>query len=227
MVEGSALRGAQVLDIGSGLGAVGQLLVQVHGAGSVVGIDLEPDLIRQAHARIAAAQLADRIEFVQVSPGPLPLAAGRFDVVFSKDSLVQIPDKPAIFAEVLRVLVPGGWFLASDWLRGGSGDYSSEMLEYLRLEGITYNMVSIEATAAALGATGFVNVAVIDRNAWYRTLAELELARMRAEWFPLMVSRLGAARARHFVRNWTQLVLVLSRGELRPADIKAQKPSVR
>jgi ubiquinone/menaquinone biosynthesis C-methylase UbiE len=37
---------------------------------------------------------------------PLPFAAASFDVVFSKDSMVQIPDKPSIYAEVLRVLRP-------------------------------------------------------------------------------------------------------------------------
>ena len=64
--------------------------------------------------------------------------------------MVQIPDKPALFSEILRVLKPGGRFIASDWLRGGSGAYSPEMMEYFRLEGIAYNMVTLEASAAAL-----------------------------------------------------------------------------
>jgi len=49
-------------------------LVQAHGAGHVTGIDLEPDLIAKARVRIAQAQLADRIELIQVSPGRLPFA---------------------------------------------------------------------------------------------------------------------------------------------------------
>ena len=63
---------------------------------------------------------------------------------------MQIPDKAAIFAEILRVLRPGGRFIASDWLRGGSGAYSPEMMEFFRLEGIAYNMASLEESAAAL-----------------------------------------------------------------------------
>jgi ubiquinone/menaquinone biosynthesis C-methylase UbiE len=224
LLEGSDIRGQRVLDIGCGLGAIDVLLIAQHGAAHVTGIDLEPDLIAKARARAAQAGLAGQVDLLQVTPGPLPFAEASFDVVFSKDSLVQIPNKPALFSEVQRVLVRGGRFIASDWLRGGSGRYSPEMLEYFRLEGITYNMASAEETATALERAGFNEVAVKDRNAWYLNLAEREALSMRSEWFPLLESRLGLARARHFVTNWEQLVLVLRSGELRPTHIKAMKP---
>lgn len=224
LLEGFDLRGKSVLDIGCGLGAIDVLLVEVHGAGAVTGIDLEPDLIAKARKRIADKRLSERIELRQVTPGPLMFSSGRFDVVFSKDSLVQIPGKAALFGEVRRVLQPGGHFLASDWLRGGSGAYSPEMLEYFRLEGITYNMASAEATQEALAAAGFDDVILKDRNEWYLDLAERELKSMKTEWLPLLKSRLGTERARHFVDNWEQLVLVLRRGELRPTHLSARAP---
>lgn len=222
VLEGVDIRGRRVLDIGSGLGAVDVLLVQQHGAGRVVGIDLEPDLIAQARVRAERHSLGDRIEFRQVSPGPLPFPSAGFDVVFSKDSLVQIPDKPALFAEIRRVLVPRGLLVAGDWLRGGSGPYSEEMLEYFRLEGITYNLASADDTAAALRLAGFTDIEVRDRTDWYRALAERELASIKGEWFAVMESRLGRARALHFIANWQQLVRVLQRGELRPAHVRAR-----
>lgn len=221
VLEGLDISGRAVLDIGSGLGAVDLLLIERHGAKSVVGIDLEPDLIAKARARVAKHGHTGRIEFRQVTPGPLPFPDASFEVVFSKDSMVQIPDKPAIFSEIRRVLVPGGLLAASDWLRGGSGAYSPEMLEFFRLEGITYNLASLDATVAALRTAGFEDVEVKDRAAWYRALAERELNSMKTEWFPLMESRLGSERARHFVTNWEQMVLVLKRGELRPAHLRA------
>jgi phosphoethanolamine N-methyltransferase len=224
VLAGLDLRGRTVLDIGSGLGGVDLLLVQQHGAGHVVGIDLEPDLIAQARQRVARQSLADRIEFRQVTPGPLPFADASFDVVFSKDSLVQIPDKPALFAEIRRVLVPRGLFVAGDWLRGGSGAYSADMLEFFRLEGITYNLASAEDTARGLRAAGFTDVEVRDHAGWYCALARNELAAMKGEWLAVMEQRLGGARAQHFVANWQQLVRVLERGELRPAHIRAYSP---
>ena len=224
VLEGVELTGRRVLDIGCGLGAIDVALIVSHGAAQVVGIDLEPDLVAQARTRVAAAGLAGQVELLVVTPGPLPFAAGAFDVVFSKDSLVQIPDKAAVYAEIRRVLKPGGTFVASDWLRGTDGSYSPEMLEYFRLEGITYNMASLAASRAALEAAGFIGVEVRNRNGWYRELARREARALAGEWYPLLVARLGAARAAHFVRNWQQLVLVLERGELCPAHLKARAP---
>ncbi len=224
VLEGVDLRGRRVLDIGCGLGGIDVLLARDHHAGSVVGIDLEPGLVQRARERFAAAGLAGTIDAQVVVPGPFPFADGSFDVVFSKDSLVQIPDKRAIFAEVLRVLRPGGLLVMSDWLRGGEGAYSPQMLEFFRLEGITYNMASIGQSRAALEAAGFEDIQIRDRNEWYRALAVREHASLAGEWYPTLVERLGEERACHFVVNWRQLVIVLERGELRPAHLKARKP---
>lgn len=225
LLEGSTIAGSRVLDIGCGLGAIDELLVREHGAGSVVGVDIDPHLIERMRERIARSGLADRIEGRRVDGGPLPFEAESFEVVFSKDSLVQIPDKAGIFAEVLRVLRPGGRFIASDWLRGGSGAYSPEMMEFFRLEGIAYNMASLEESAAALHAAGFRDIEIRDRHGWYLPLARRELKSMQGALRPLIAGRIGEARARHFIDDWRQMVLVLERGELRPGHLKAMKPA--
>jgi len=225
LLEGSDVGGCEVLDIGCGLGVIDELLVTKYGARSVVGIDIDPSLLAEMQRRIGRAGLTKRIRGQKVEVGPLPFAAASFDVVFSKDSMVQIPDKPTIYAEVLRVLRPGGRFIASDWLRGGAGAYSPEMMEFFRLEGIAYNMASLDESAAALRAAGFVDVEIRDRHDWYLALARRELEAMRGVLNSLIVSRIGTQRAQHFVDNWRQLALVLERGELRPGHLKASKPA--
>ncbi len=225
LLEGSNIEGCEVLDIGCGLGVIDELLVRQYRARSVVGIDIDPALLNDMQRRIERAGLASRIRGQKVDVGPLPFPAASFDVVFSKDSMVQIPDKPAIYAEVLRVLRPGGRFIASDWLRGGTGAYSPEMIEFFRLEGIAYNMVSLDESADALRAAGFVDVEIRDRHDWYLALARRELEAMRGVLNAIIVSRIGTQRAQHFVDNWRQLALVLERGELRPGHLKAAKPA--
>jgi SAM-dependent methyltransferase len=224
LLDGSDISGCHVLDIGCGLGAIDQLLVSAHGAGSVIGIDIDPVLLRQMDARIERAGLADRIRSRLVVPGPLPFADDCFDVVFSKDSLVQIPEKTTLFAEVIRVLRPGGRFIASDWLRGGQDAYSAEMVEFFRLEGIAYNMASLVDSVAALRAAGFSEVEARDRNDWYLALAKRELAAMKGPLKPVILEAIGAERTEHFLANWRQLLVVLARGELRPAHLKAVRP---
>jgi phosphoethanolamine N-methyltransferase len=224
LFEGSDIGGCEVLDIGCGLGAIDEILVRQYHARSVVGIDIDPGLLAGMQRRIEKAGLTQKIRGVKVDGGPLPFSPASFDVVFSKDSMVQIPDKPKIFAEILRVLRPGGRLIASDWLRGGTGGYSPEMLEYFRLEGIAYNMATLDESAAALRAAGFVDVEIRDRHDWYLQLAQRELDAMMGSSRPLIVDKIGTERAQHFIDNWRQLVLVLKRGELRPGHLKAVKP---
>ena len=225
LLEGSSVAGCSVLDIGCGLGAIDELLITRHGAQSVLGVDIDPGLLASMTQRIERAGLSRQVTTLCVSPGPLPLPEGGFDVVFSKDAIVQIPDKAAVFADAYRVLRSGGYLIVSDWLRGGTGAYSTEMLEFFRLEGIAYNMANVAETTTALTRAGFREVEVRDRNEWYRDLARRELAALEGEVRPLITERIGAERAAHFVDNWRQMVVVLERGELRPAHLKARKPT--
>jgi len=73
-------------------------LVSAHNAGRVIGIDVEKPMLARAQKNIDAAGVSDRIDLRIVPSGPLPFDAETFDVVFSKDSMVHIADKPALFA---------------------------------------------------------------------------------------------------------------------------------
>jgi SAM-dependent methyltransferase len=84
LLEGCDISGCTILDIGCGLGAIDQLLVDEYHAASVLGIDVDPSLLARMQERIERALMTDRIQGLQVGSGPLPFADGSFDVVFSK-----------------------------------------------------------------------------------------------------------------------------------------------
>ncbi len=45
-------------------------------------------------------------------------------MVFSKDAMVHIPDKEALFADIFRVLKPGGSVIAGDWMSSTEAPFS-------------------------------------------------------------------------------------------------------
>lgn len=224
ILDGRRLDGMSVLDIGCGAGGVSLCLVRDHGAGYVTGIDVEDGVLARARAVVDAAGLAGRIGLVKVAPGPLPFSPGTFDVVFSKDSIVHIPDKAALMAEVFRVLRPGGVFLASDWLIGTEGSPSPAMAAYIAAEGLDFGMASPVAYVRAMEAAGFADIETVSRNAWYRDTARQELARLRGPEGAAMAEAVGADFVAHNVQIWERMIPVLDSGEHCPTHLRARKP---
>ena len=106
--------GERVLDLGSGAGTDSLIAAQMVGPeGSVTGIDMTPQML--AKARAAAAEMgATNVEFVEAEAERLPFDDAAFDVVVSNGVIDLIPDKDAVFAELHRVLVPGGRLQIAD-----------------------------------------------------------------------------------------------------------------
>src|SRR3989442_7222333 len=100
--------GERVLDLGCGAGTDSLVAAQMVGPkGSVSGIDMTREML--AKARSSAAEMAaTNVEFVEGEVESLPFADETFDVVISNGVIDLIPDKDAVFAEIFRVLRPGG-----------------------------------------------------------------------------------------------------------------------
>lgn len=98
----------RVLDLGCGAGTDSLVAAFMVGPeGSVTGIDMTPEMLAKARAGAAEAGL-DNVTFVEGEADELPLPDERFDVVLSNGVIDLVPDKDAVFAELRRVLAPGG-----------------------------------------------------------------------------------------------------------------------
>lgn len=224
LLEGVNVKGCDVLDIGSGLGAITVLLAQTYGAKSVVGIDVEPQLIEHSIERAAQANLQQRVQFTLVEPGPLLFADNTFNLVFSKDSIIHIPDKPTFYKDVLRVLKPGGVFVGSDWLRDGSGEPSPLAKQWLDVVGLKFQMKNLEQTRQAIEQAGFKQVRMNDRNELYRDEIKQELAILSGDKFDKLVRLIGSDAANHRLESSTLRQQVLEQGFLRPTHFVGYKP---
>ena len=218
------LGGRTVVDIGSGAGGIPILLADRFGAARVIGLDVEATMVAHARAKAERAGLQDRIEIRRVEPGPMPLPDASVDVVFSKDSIIHIPDKEALAADAFRVLKPGGWFVASDWLISHDGEPSPEMADYIAREDLDFAMASPERYRRALEAAGFVDVSLTNRNPWYRTVAREELARLEGAGRDAFLAVMDEAALDEQVGIWRAMTVVLNTGEHCPHHFRGRKP---
>ncbi len=111
--------GDVVLDLGSGAG-IDLLLAakKVGRTGKVIGIDMTDAMLAKARENIAAAGLSN----VEVRKGiieELPVESASVDWVISNCVINLSPEKPRVFAEIARVLRPGGAMLVSDIVAEG------------------------------------------------------------------------------------------------------------
>jgi arsenite methyltransferase len=101
-------QGDRVLDIGAGSGTDTLLAAQlVAPAGRVWALDMTPAMLAKLRRNIALSGLIN-VEVLEANAESIPLPDGSIDVVTSNGVLNLVPDKAKAFAEIFRVLRPGG-----------------------------------------------------------------------------------------------------------------------
>lgn len=106
--------GERVLDLGSGGGI--DVLLSAHRVGPTgfaYGLDMTDEMLHLARANAAKAA-ATNVEFLHGIIEDVPLPDGAVDVVISNCVINLSVDKPAVLAEMFRVLSPGGRIGISD-----------------------------------------------------------------------------------------------------------------
>ncbi len=105
-LDRAAIRpGEQVLEVGFGGGGLIAMLLEA-GAGRVTGVDVSEPMVERGRRRFRAQ--SDRVSLHLASVEALPVADASIDSAFSLNSLYFWPDLEAAFAELARVVRPGG-----------------------------------------------------------------------------------------------------------------------
>jgi SAM-dependent methyltransferase len=103
----------RVLDLGSGIGGPARYLAANFGC-KVTGIDLSPAFVDAANYLTERCGLSVRVTCQLGDALHIPFEAAAFDAVFLQHVAMNVEDRAGLYAEVRRLLTPGGKFVTYD-----------------------------------------------------------------------------------------------------------------
>jgi arsenite methyltransferase len=178
---GAIQNGDHVLDIGSGSGTDVLIASTLVGPqGKVTGLDMTEAMLEKSRAN-AKKMGASHVDFVEGNAEAIPLPDASIDSVTSNGVLNLVPDKPKAFAEIFRVLRPGGRIQISDIVLGKPIKAESRNDPQLWAECIV-GAVQEEDYLALLRAAGFQNVTVIHEADYFSKSADPDTREVAARY---------------------------------------------
>lgn len=194
---GASLRpGARVLDVGSGIGGAAFHLAREYGA-KVTGIDLAEEMVAIGIERAKELGIGNEVRFILGDVLETPFTE-KFDIIWSRDALMHVPDKPRLFSRLYSLLDDGGRIVITDYARGKSPG-SPAFEDYIKKTG--YHVVTPEAYGHLLRDAGFVDVEVVDATDNFIDILRRE-ARRLTEHRSDFVSSFSDDDLKYLVERW-------------------------
>ena len=224
ILDGLDLTGLSVLDIGCGLGGATLHVARRYDVATIVGIDIEDNLIEACRKSASRAGLSEKVRFTRVVPGPLPAAmpvstwsSARTRSFTSRTSTGWPVTSSAVSS-------PADGSRPVIGLAGYAGAPSAAMQAYIDAEGLDFGLASAAVYEKALTEAGFMDIEIVDRNEWYRSEARRELERLTGVLYAELEAIVGRAFLDREIKVWERMIVVLDQGELRPTHFRGRKP---
>lgn len=163
-------RDQEVLDVGCGIGGSAFYMANTFHA-HVLGLDLSTNMINFA-LRAYENSKTSQVQFEVSDATKREFPAERFDAVYSRETILHIEDKKALFQKILRWLKPGGQLLVTDYCCS-PGEHSEQFKKYLQER--QYHLIDVENYGQILREVGFEAVTAEDRTAQFGQIIEKEL----------------------------------------------------
>ncbi len=214
----SLKKGQKVLDIGSGIGGSAFYMARTYDV-AVTGIDLSKNMIELANDSKDLKAL--KVNFIHGDIMELEFDPGSFDVIYSRDTLLHIKDKEAVFKRMYSWLKPGGHFLISDYCVGDK-ELSEATKQYI--EQRNYYLTTVSSYRQQLEKAGFHGVKGESRNKLFLDILNRELSAFKSnkEHF---LKKFSQEDYQDLVNGWTSKIQRVESGEQIWAVFTGEKPA--
>ncbi|KAM4585860.1 phosphoethanolamine methyltransferase isoform 1-T1 [Fundulus diaphanus] len=167
--------GQKVLDVGCGIGGGDFYMAKMFGV-EVLGLDLSDNMIDIAVERARTEKLPS-VQFEVADATKRTFPEGSFDVIYSRDTILHIDDKLALFKRFHSWLKPGGQLLISDYCCGEK-PWTPVFEAYVKQRG--YILYTPSEYGKFIQEAGFCSVRVEDRTAQFIQVIQTELQKAEA-----------------------------------------------
>jgi len=163
-----------ILDVGCGIGGSAFHMAREYGV-KVHGVDLSTNMISIAVKYQAEMEdnVRKNVSFEMSDITKADFAENSFDVIYSRDTILHIGDKEALFAQFLKWLKPGGKLMISDYCHGDKLEYSDDFLKYVHQRG--YHMMKVADYGQLLEMVGFEKVVAEDKTGAFIDILNMEV----------------------------------------------------
>ena len=215
--------GMRVLDVGCNIGNMSFYLAREHRC-YAVGVDASRAAVEVAQIRAQEDPPPNPAVFHVADARDMPFDDGEFDAVLSKDTFVNIADKPRLAQELFRVVKPGGRLAFTDWMQGNPQPTQAYLAwrEFKKEE--PFEMLSLDGYADLLRNAGFRMIAAQDRGAEYRRHISERYAAFVAADPAEMQSRFGISDHEYWVRRFGMARDVWMARDVTWGQVIAEKP---
>ena len=146
-----------------------------------------------------------------------------FDIVISKEAIlhIPIPYKKPFFAEIHRVLKPGGELIVMDWMHAGP-KYSEKTQKMIEMDGIAYHLVAPIEYRELLQESGFLQIEMENISAETAQFSQENIDKI-GELAPAIREKYGQEVYDYCIETWSYQRDAFASEELITTIFRAKK----